>query len=235
MSFLDHLDEFRTRLIRSAIAWVILTVGLWFVSGDVLDLLVGDLPVDSLYFQSPTEAFMARTKISLVLGLMVAFPYILYNVWAFVSPGLFDKERRHVYPLMIASSILFYVGVGFCYIVLIPIVLKFLLGFGTENLNPLLSVGAYFAFVARLSFTFGLVFQLPIVVLVLSSMGLVTPQFLLKQWRYGIVIIFVSSAILTPPDAVSLLMMALPIVLLYIVSILIALAAVRKKEKSETE
>jgi sec-independent protein translocase protein TatC len=160
---------------------------------------------------------------------MAAFPYVLYRVWSFVAPGLFSKERRRVYPLLLASSILFYVGVGFCYLVLIPIVLRFLLGFGTEFLNPLLSIGAYFAFVARLSFTFGLVFQLPVVVLVLSAMGLVTPGFLLRQWRYGILIIFVGSAVLTPPDAVSLLLMALPIILLYIVSILVAMVMVRKK------
>ena len=134
-----------------------------------------------------------------------------------------------MYPLVIASSTLFYTGVLFCYFVLIPIVLGFLLGFGTEYLNPLLSVSRYFGFVARLCFVFGIVFQVPIVVLVLSSVGVVTPQLLLRQWRYGVLVIFVGSAILTPPDAISLILMAVPILLLYVGSILIAFVTTRKK------
>jgi sec-independent protein translocase protein TatC len=164
---------------------------------------------------------------------MIAFPLILFRVWSFVAPGLFTHERRRVYPLVISSSILFYTGVLFCYIILIPIVLDFLLSFGTEFVNPLISVSAYFGFVARLSFTFGVVFQVPIVVLVMSSLGLVTPRWLLKQWRYGVLVIFTASAVLTPPDAVSLVLMALPVLLLYIGSILIAFVVVRRRKNDD--
>ena len=110
-----------------------------------------------------------------------------------------------------------------------------LMGFGTERLNPMLSVSMYFTFVARLCFTFGLVFQLPIVVFLLSILGIVTPQFLLKQWRYAVVVIFVASAILTPPDPASQVLMAIPILLLYIGSVLVAFAALRKQKKAESE
>ncbi len=230
MSFLDHLGELRMVIIHSAVVFFVLSVIFWFFSGKILDLLISDLPVESLYFLSPIEAFMVRVKISFVLGLMAAFPFILFKIWAFVSPGLFSYERRRIYPLVISSSLLFYVGVAFCYLLLIPNVMRFLLGFGTELVNPLISVVAYFAFVARLCFAFGIVFQIPVVVLLLSMLGIVTPGWLLRQWRYGVVIVFVGAAILTPPDAVSQLMMALPVLALYIASILVAYVVVRKKE-----
>jgi len=235
MSFIGHLDELRRAIIQSLIVVLVLSAGCWFLSGMILDILVKDLPVDSLYFTSPIEAFMIRMKVSLVLGLMIAFPFVLLKVWSFVAPGLFSHERSRVYPLVVASAALFYAGVLFCYVILIPIVLRFLVGFGTEYVNPLLSVSAYFGFVARLSFVFGIVFQIPIVVLVLSSIGLVTPKFLLKQWRYGVLVIFVGSAVLTPPDAISLMLMALPILLLYISSILVAFVVVRKKREDEVK
>ena len=235
MSFLDHLEELRRVLIHSAIAFVVLSVVCWFFSGKILDLLVHDLPVESLYFSTPIEAFMVRMKISFVVGAMVAFPFILFKVWSFVAPGLFQSERRRIYPLVFSGSVLFYVGVLFCYVILIPTVLKFLLSFGTEFVNPLLSVHSYFAFVARLCFTFGIVFQIPIIVMLASMIGLVTPGWLLKQWRYGVVIVFVGAAVLTPPDVVSLMIMALPVLGLYIASILIAYIVVKKKKVDDTD
>ncbi len=230
MPFLGHLEELRRLIIHSLIAIFSLTVVCWFFSKYILNLLIQGLPVESLYFLSPLEAFTVRMRISLVCGLMGAFPFVLFKVWAFVAPALFSHEQRRVYPLIITSSILFYAGVLFCYVVLIPIVLGFLLSFGTEFLNPLISVKSYFAFVARLCFTFGVVFQIPIVVLVLSSLGLVTPGMLLRQWRYGILVIVVGSAVLTPPDVISLVFMAVPILLLYIGSILVAYIVVRKED-----
>jgi len=235
MSFLEHLDELRGVLVQSILVFVVTSIVISAFSGRVLDLLVTDIPVDKLNFFSPSEAFMARLKISFVLGAMVSFPFILYKVWRFVSPGLFSNERSRVYPLVVASSILFYAGVIFCYLVLIPIVMKFLLGFGTERLSPLISVSAYFAFVSRLCFTFGLVFQLPIVVLVLSLLGIVTPQLLLGQWKWATVIIFTISAILTPPDPASQVLMAFPVLFLYIGSVLVAYVAVRRRRQAEPD
>jgi sec-independent protein translocase protein TatC len=233
MSFLDHLGELRSMIIQSFFVFFVFSVICWFFSGRILDLLIENLPIENLYFYSPLEAFMVRLKISFVLGFMLAFPFVLYKIWAFVSPGLFFNERKRIVPFMMSSSILFYAGVLFCYIILIPFVIGFLLKFGTPNLSPLLSVSSFFAFVARLCFTFGIVFQLPIIVLILSLLGIVTPQFLLRQWRYAIVSIFLASAILTPPDAVSQVLMAGPIFILYLGSALIALIVTRKKEREE--
>jgi len=174
MSFLDHLEELRTAIISSLIAWVTVSIVLWFFSRYLLNFLLADLPVESLYFTSPIGAFMIRIKLSFVVGFLVAFPYILFRIWWFVSPGLFSRERKVVVPLITASTVLFYVGVLFAYWILIPIVLRFLVRFGTDLLQPLLSVEKYFGFVARLCFAFGVVFQLPLVIIFLVSVGLVS-------------------------------------------------------------
>ena len=235
MSFLDHLEEFRSTLIQSFLVFFLLSAVCWFFSGRVLDILIGDLPVESLYFMSPIEAFMVRIKLSFVLGVMLAFPFILFKIWSFISPGLFKTEKNRVVPFMVSSSVLFYAGVVFCYLILIPLVLELLLKFGTPNLNPLLSATECLAFVGKLCFTFGIVFQLPVIVLILSLLGIVTPRFLLRQWRYAIVAIFFAAAVLTPPDFVSQLAMALPVLILYIGSVLIAHLVVRRKEDSKEE
>lgn len=230
MSFLEHLDELRGVLVQSIVAVVLCALGTWLVSGRILDMLLADLPVEQLNFFAPSEAFMVRLKLSLVLGLIVAFPFVLYKTWSFIAPALFEHERQKIYPFIIFSSILFYVGVAFCYIILMPIVLEFLLGFGTERLTPVISVSAYFAMVARLCFAFGLVFQLPIAILILTVAGLVTPRTLLNQWRWAVLVVFGASAIFTPPDPASQVLMAIPVILLYIVSVLVAFAVVRRQD-----
>ncbi len=231
MSFLEHLEELRGVLLHSIVAFAIGTAGFWFVSGWLLDFLVSGLPVEQLNFFAPSEAFMTRLRLSAVFGFVVAFPYILARVWAYISPGLFRDERKRMLPIIVSSSALFYAGVIFCYQVMIPIVVDFLLGFQTERLAPMISVNAYFTMVARLCLTFGLVFQLPVVVLLLAIAGLVTPRFLLKQWRYAVVVVFIAAAILTPPDPASQVLMALPILLLYILSVLMAMVVVRRKAR----
>jgi sec-independent protein translocase protein TatC len=231
MSFLDHLDELRKVIVQSATVFFVAMVVCWFFSGRVLDFLVRPLPVEHLVFTDPSEAFLVRMRISLVLGLMITFPFILFRVWAFVAPGLFAHERKKVLPFILASSALFYTGVVFCYVVLVPIVLQFLLSYRTPMLDPLISVNSYFAFVWKLSFAFGIVFQLPIVVLLLTLLGIVTPQWLLRQWRYGVVGIAIAAAVFTPPDVISMIAMGVPLLVLYAVSVLIAFVVVRKKDR----
>ena len=229
MSFLDHLDDLRKVIVQAAIAFTVAMVVCWFFSGRILDFLVRPLPVESLVFTDPVEAFMVRVRISVVAGLMISFPFILFRVWAFVAPGLFANERKKIFPFVVASSTLFYAGVVFCYLVLIPIVLRFFLGYRTPRLNPLISVNSYFAFVAKLSFAFGIVFQLPIVVLLLSLLGIVTPGLLIRQWRYGVLGIAIAAAVFTPPDVISMTAMGVPLLVLYAASVALAFVVVRKK------
>jgi sec-independent protein translocase protein TatC len=235
MGFLDHLEELRSTLIVSIVSWLAVSIVIWFFSGRVLDFLLAGIPVDNLYFNAPTEAFVIRIKLSFILGFLVAFPYVLFKIWSFVAPGLFSREKQVVFPLVFFSTMLFYVGVVFAYWVLIPIVLDFLVRFGTEMLRPLLSVGKYFGFVARLCFAFGVVFQLPLVILFLTAIGAVSPRTLLRQWRWAVLLIFIAAAILTPPDPASQLLMALPLVALFLISVLISLVIEKRRRAGSGE
>jgi sec-independent protein translocase protein TatC len=233
MPFLEHLTELRKVLIQSTVVFSILTVTCWFFSGRILDLLTRDLPVERLYFTRPMEAFNIRMKLSAVVGFVLAFPVILFKVWSFVTPGLFAHEKKRIYPLTIASACLFYAGGLFGYLVMVPLVLKLFVGYGTPHLNPLLSVSAYFGFVGQLVLVSGVVFQVPIAVLLLSYIGLVSPRYLLKQWRFGVLGVFTAAAVLTPPDVLSMMLMGVPLLVLYIGSVLIAFAVVRKKRSEQ--
>ncbi len=229
MSFWDHLGELRGVLVSSIIAVLGSSVGFWFVSGTVMEWLVADVPVEHLTFLTPSEAFMTRMKLSFILGALAAFPYVGYRVWRFVSPGLFRKERGRIVPVVVSSAVLFYGGVVFSYLLVIPVIIRFMLGYATEKIQPMISVGAYFNTVSRMCLAFGLVFQLPIVILLLSLLGIVSPRVFLRQWRYAVVIIAVGAAIFTPPDPVSMVLMAVPLVVLYIGSALLAVIVMRRR------
>jgi sec-independent protein translocase protein TatC len=230
MGFIDHLAELRSTLIWILASWLVSSVVLWFLSGRLLDFLLSTIPVEQLYFNAPVEAFMVRLKLSFITGALIAFPFALFKSWAFVSPGLFSREKRVIIPLIAPSAALFYTGALFAYWVMIPIVLGFLLRFGTETMEPLLSVTKYFEFVARMCFAFGIVFQLPLVIIFLTWVGIVSPRTLLRQWRYAVVIIFITGAILTPPDPTSQLLMAIPLVVLFLASVLLSMIFERKRK-----
>ena len=222
-------------LIASIAAFVGGGIILWFFSGYILDFLLAGIPVQSLYFNAPIEAFMTRIKLSFALGFLVSFPFILFRVWSFVSPGLFSKEKRFVVPLILSATILFYLGAVFAYWILVPVVLDFLLKFGTDMLEPLISIGKYFGFVTRLCFAFGLVFQLPLVIIFLTAMGAISARGLLRQWRWAILVIFITGAVLTPPDPASQLLMALPLVFLFLLSAGFSVIIERRIKKREEE
>jgi len=232
MSFIEHLAELRGVITASVLLFLALAVGYFFFSGRILEWMVAAVPVDHLIFNAPSEAFMVRTKLSLILGGLTAVPYIMYRIWRFVAPGLFRQERGRIMPIVGWSVILFYIGVAFCYLMVAPGVVTFLMSYGTERVQPLITISAYFDTVARLCLAFGLVFQLPIVMFLLSAAGLVPARTFLKYWRYAVVIIFVVSAIATPPDPVSQVLMATPLCLLYIVSALTALVVSRRRRKT---
>jgi sec-independent protein translocase protein TatC len=233
MAFLEHLGELRGVITASVLAFLAFAAAYFCFSGTILEWMVRDVPVDHFIFQSPSEAFMVRTKLSLVLGIMTAFPYIAYRIWKFVMPGLFKKERGRVMPIVVWSMLLFYIGVAFCYFMVAPGMVNFLVRYGTAHVQPLISISAYFDTVAQLCLAMGLVFQLPIVMFLLSVTGLVAATTFLKNWRYAIVIIFIVAAIATPsPDPVSQVLMATPLCLLYIGSALTALVVSRRRDKN---
>ncbi len=233
MGFMEHLEELRSVLIQSGLAAIASACLCWFWSARILDVLIAPISEEGIYFTAPNEAFLTRLKIAGMVGIFVVLPFILFRVYSFVMPGLYRSERRVVAPLMFASTLLFYAGIAFSFLVVIPQVITFLLSFGTKTMVPLIGVSNYFGFVSQMCLAFGLVFQLPLLVLGLSALGILSPQRMLKAWRLAIIIIFAAAAILTPPDVISQVMMAVPVLVLYFGSVLVSLIVTRKLRKQD--
>jgi sec-independent protein translocase protein TatC len=234
--FLAHLEELRRRLITCAIAIGIGFVISYFFSKQLFSLLVLPLvkvlPADSqLIFTSLPEMFITYIKVSLVAGIILAIPVIFYELWMFIVPALYQKEKRYLIPFVLFSSILFILGALFGYLVVFPYGFKFFISFATEDIQALPSVKQYFSFAIRLLLAFGLVFEMPVVVLFLARIGLITPDAMKRFRKFAILCSFILAAILTPPDVATQIMMALPIIILYELSILISKGVYRKKEE----
>src|SRR5215210_1610903 len=229
MPFLDHLEELRWRLIWSLIAVTVCAVAGWFLVTrlDVLGLLVEPIKPflhgTKLKYLSPTEPFFITLKLAVSVGLVLASPIVIYQVWAFLAPALLPSERRIIVPALYMGLVLFALGVLMSYEIVLPMTLSFTMSFQTESLEQSIVIGEYLSFVTRLLPAFGGVFELPVVVLILSAMGLVTPEFLSSKRRHAMVIITVLAALLTPGDVITLtLMMMAPLLLLYEFSIVLS-------------
>ena len=231
--FLNHLEELRKRLIACAIAVGIGFAGCYFFSERIFQLLVQPLKNvmpegDPLIFTSLPEMFLTYLKVALVSGILLAAPFLFYQIWLFIAPGLYRNEKSLVIPFVIASTILFIGGALFGYFVVFPFGFKFFIGFSNEYVKALPSVKQYFGFALKLLFAFGLVFELPVIIFFLSKLGLVTPELLKKKRKYAILLTFVAAAILTPPDVVTQCMMAGPLIILYEVGIVVSRFAHKK-------
>jgi len=232
MPFMEHLRDLRKLIVTIFIVLVSGTVLTWFFSGRILDLLSRLLPEGrATHIFSPPETFLIRLKVSAVCGLILGIPFILYRLWSFVAPGLFKKERRRLVSVFISSVLLFYAGTIFAYVVIIPIMINYFFGLKPEHSEMTIGLGQLWDVVAKLSIAFGVVFQLPLVILVLSALGMISPRWLLKQWRWALIIILAFSAILTPPDVISQIAMAVPLFVLFIASGVIAIVFERKKKR----
>lgn len=234
LPFTAHLEELRWRLIYSLATVAAAFAALYFVSDGLFQLLRKPMGMGrDLVFIAPAEAFFVYLKISLYGAIIVSMPMILYQAWEFVAPGLLDVERRYTGVFVILGSIFFAVGASFCYFVVLPFGLDFLLNFGGEGLSPMISVGYYISFVFKISIAFGITFELPIVLVFLVKLGVLTPQTLSAKRPYFIVGSFVFASILTPPDVFTQVVMAVPMILLYEVSILAARFFVRSAAMEE--
>lgn len=185
-------------------------------------------PAGKLVFIAPQEAFVTYIKVSLIAGIFLAFPVLIWQVWRFVSAGLTGTEKKYFLYYAPFSFMLFFIGSAFAYFVILPIGMRFLLGFATDSLQPMISVSKYVSFAGMLLLAFGVVFELPLVVLFLTKIRLVTPEFLKRKRKQSILIIFIVAAILTPPDMVTQCLMAGPLILLYEISILFSRLGYRR-------
>ena len=226
MSFLEHLGELRTRIVWSLIPTAVGLIVAFRFSDRILQFI--RRPLDRANVQlvslTPTEGFWTSMKISMVMGVILAMPVILWQVWAFIAPGLHKHERRFAGPFVIIGSVLFLLGAAFALLVVMPFGVEFLLNFTKEQgIQPMISVSSHVDLVIKFTLGFGLVFELPLVLTMLSRMGIVTPQFLSKNRKYAILVNFIIAAILTPtPDILNQSLMAGPLIVLYEVGILAA-------------
>ena len=234
LPFTSHLEELRKRLITGFIA-----IGVGFLVSfgfkeRLFNILVQPLikvmkDGETLIYTGLPEAFFTYLKVSLLTGLIVASPILLYQFWMFVAPGLYQKERRLMVPIVILSSFFFIGGALFGYFVVFPWGFKFFMGFATETIRPLPSMKEYFGFSAKLLLAFGLVFELPLVLTFMAKLGIVSVDFLKKNRKYALLLFFAGAAILTPPDVITQILMALPLMVLYEISIIGAKIFGKKK------
>jgi len=236
MPFLDHLEELRWTLIRSFVAIFLAAVVCFIFHKQIVDFLRLPAPDDlQLIYLGPTEGFMVYIKVALFSGLVVALPFVAYEFWKFIVPGLLAKERKLVPPIVFFTVFCFLVGGAFAYLVIVPFAMKFLLGFQTEYLSATLAIGKYLGFVVTLILVFGVVFELPVLSFFLTSVGILTPDFMRSKRRYGIVTIVILAALLTPPDLVTQIMLAVPLIFLYEISIWVSAMVVKKKTEEDEE
>ena len=232
LPFTDHLDELRHRLIVSVVG-----IGIGFAvsygfSQQLLLLLQRPMPT-RLVFIAPTEAFFVNLKVASYAGLFLSVPLLLFQVWKFVAPGLYEHERRYSFPFLISSTVLFLLGGVFAYVVILPIALHFLIAQGGELWKPNITLSNYLAFCMRLILAAGLIFEFPVLMYFLAKVGVVTPEFLIKNRKYAVLVAFILSAILTPPDVFSQVLLAVPLFLLFEVSIFIAKRVASRPETGD--
>lgn len=226
LTIVEHLSELRSRLIKGLIAVLLCSCITYNFVDRLLPFIIK--PVGKVVFIAPQEAFVTNIKLSFLGGLFLASPYIIFQIWRFISAGLRDSEKKYVLLFAPFSFLLFLVGSGFGYFVVIPIGIKFLLGFATEVVTPMITLSRYISFIGLLTFMFGIVFLLPLIVLFLTKLGVLTPDILRSKRRHAIVLIFILSALITPPDVVTQLFLGLPLVVLYEIGIIFSRLAYRR-------
>lgn len=241
-TLISHLLELRDRLLRAFIAVIVVFVPCAFFSNEIFTIvaqpLIDQLPANSsLIATSVISPFMTPFKLAFFVALFVAIPYVLYQIWAFVAPGLYRHEKRFAVPLLVSSIVLFYVGVVFAYFFVFPVMFEFFAATTPKGVRMMTDINSYLDFVLTMFFCFGLAFEVPVVVVLLVLTNLVQVEKLKESRGYVLIAIFVIAAILTPPDAVSQTIMAVPMYLLYEGGIIMAriMQGMRRKDADSAD
>ncbi len=238
--FIAHLIELRDRLLRGVLAVIVLMVLLFPWASELFHAfatpVLNSLPEgQNMIATGAISPFFIPLKLAALAAVFLAMPYLLYQLWAFVAPGLYQHERRLAVPLIVSSSALFYIGAGFAYFIVIPAVFHFMGMFAPEGVSFMPDIGSYLDFSITLFFTFGLAFEVPVAVVLLSVIGVVTPDQLAEKRRYAILVAFIIGAIFTPPDILSQFMLAIPVWMLYELGILVARILTRNRKREDEE
>ncbi len=238
MSVIEHLEELRKRLLWSMASYVVAVLLCYSVASELFALLkrplvdaMKDYPGSTLAIRSLAEGFLVELKVAAIAGVFVASPVIFYQIWKFVAPGLYTQERKLVLPVVLSSTVLFTGGALFGYFVVFPFVFGFFLSFTGGDTSALLSIGDYLSFSAKLLAGFGVIFELPLAIFILAYLGIVDHDKLRRARRYVIVINFAVAAMITPPDVVSQLFLAAPLIVLYEIGILVARVVGRRQKR----
>ncbi len=239
MSFLEHLEELRKRIIRSLIAVAAAFFLCFAFSQKIFETLsepvrgvLRELKMqDTLYFTKPTDSFTIYLNLALVAGLFISSPVVLYQVWAFISPGLYKREKKYAIPFVFFCSSLFIAGGAFAYFIAFPYALKFLLTFGGQHLTPLITATEFMDMFWTVILGLGLVFELPVLMMFLGLIGIVTPGFLIRNFRYAILLIFIVAAVVTPTsDIMNMMIFAVPMIALFILGVGLVWLVQRKRK-----
>lgn len=233
-TFITHLLELRDRLLRAVIAWIVVFVCLFPWANDLYSLLAQPLlskmpQGGQMIATEVVTPFFVPVKVALMSAFLIALPYILYQAWAFVAPGLYSHERKFILPLVVTSVLLFACGMAFAYFLVFPVVFGFIIGIAPQGVAVMTDIGKYLDFVITLFLAFGVTFEVPIVVVALAAMGIVEVNKFKEGRPYVIVGAFVIGAIFTPPDVISQIMLAVPLWLLYELGVIVAWWVVRNK------
>ena len=228
LPFTDHLEELRYRIMIIVGSVILMFLFTYAYSHQIMTYLQTPMNQD-LVFIAPTEAFFVKMKVAFLLAMGICVPIIIYQGWEFIAPGLLEKEKRYTLPFVLLATFFFLLGAGFCFFIVLPYGIQFLLGYGGDIIHPMISVGNYVSFVLKLMIAFGIVFQLPLVIPFLVKLGVVTPDKLAHWRKYAIVVFFLLAAILTPPDIFTQVVMAGPLILLYELGILVGKVVYKRK------
>lgn len=222
-TFIDHLEELRKRILYSIAGVAIFTIVGFFFAKRVMGVIIQRASLGTTYFFAPAEAFIAQIKVALFLGVVISFPFILYQTWAFIGPGLTKSERKVSLTYIGSGFVLFAVGIAFGYYILIPYGLRFLLSFGSDTIQPLMNIGKYLNFFLWCLLGSGLLFQLPLLVFFLMRLGIVDVDTITRHRPEAIVAILILCAVITPTgDFFTLLLISIPLLILFEISILAA-------------
>ncbi len=240
MTFLEHLEDLRKRIFYSFIAVIVVVIPAWLFSKDIYNILSQPvtkyLPEGTkLAYTHLTAPFMLYIKVSFLTAIFVTSPFIFLQLWYFVAPGLYKKEKKYVYPFVIFTSFFFILGALFGYFVAFPFACNFFLKMGSE-FQPVITVDQYFSLALRLLLGIALVFEMPTLVFFLSRMGIITSRWMIKNFKYAVLVVFIIAAVITPsPDMINQSILAVPMLLLYGLSLLIAFFFEKKKAKKKSE
>ncbi len=233
LTLVEHLTELRNRIIYMAVALVAAILISYSFSEILVTDMIGIVPEISFVFISPAELLLSYIKIAVILGLAVSSPFLIIQIWLFISPGLEKKERRTIIFSLLFGGVFFILGAVFAYMIVLPLILEFFMGFQVEGIEEMISFNSYLSLVVNTVLSFGLIFELPSIMVIMTRFGIVRVSFLRKNRKYIILVIFVVAAVLTPPDVISQTLLALPMILLFELGIFLSRIVERKKDRGE--